>query len=328
MLRNAFENLATESTLNDIKTAAEIIAAKPNAPSTVELGASTLSALENVVVSGTVSVSNLPSTQPVSATSLPLPSGAATESTLSSVNTSLGTDGSSPPVISGTGVRGWLRAIYERLTSGIGRTWNLSNASDSVAVTGTVGINNFPVSTALTNTELRASAVGVTVSNFPSGGSTETTLVQLKSVADSINTAASAIKSAVEALNTKTTTADTSNIAGTVQVGNFPAVQSVSDSALSTVAQNDVVVALKEIQDTLLFIASAQFEKMPRVTANDQVAVAIESGSVGIASNQTLATVTTVNTVGNINTTGSKYISGDNLNLVGCAHLYNNIIVS
>ncbi|HEX6215264.1 MAG TPA: hypothetical protein VFZ38_10620 [Vicinamibacterales bacterium] len=31
------------------------------------------------------------------------------------VTTSLGTDGATPPAITGTGVRGWLRAIYERL---------------------------------------------------------------------------------------------------------------------------------------------------------------------------------------------------------------------
>ena len=102
MLRNAFENLATESTLADIKTATETIAAKPAAPSTVELGASTLSALENVAVSGSVTVSNFPATQPISAISLPLPTGAATESTVSNINTNLGTDGANPPSISGT----------------------------------------------------------------------------------------------------------------------------------------------------------------------------------------------------------------------------------
>lgn len=46
--------------------------------------------------------------------------------------TALGTDGATPPVITGTGIRGWLRAIYERLTSGIGRTWTLNKATDNV----------------------------------------------------------------------------------------------------------------------------------------------------------------------------------------------------
>lgn len=40
-----------------------------------------------VPVSGTISVSNFPATQPISAVSLPLPTGAATEATLSSLNT-------------------------------------------------------------------------------------------------------------------------------------------------------------------------------------------------------------------------------------------------
>lgn len=44
----------------------------------------------------------------VSAQALPLPSGAATEA-------SLGTDGTAPPSIAGTGIRGWLRGIYEKL---------------------------------------------------------------------------------------------------------------------------------------------------------------------------------------------------------------------
>jgi hypothetical protein len=45
---------------------------------------------------------------PVSVASLPLPAGAATEA-------SLGTDGAGPPSIPGTGIRGWLRSIYDTL---------------------------------------------------------------------------------------------------------------------------------------------------------------------------------------------------------------------
>jgi hypothetical protein len=58
---------------------------------------------------------------PVSATSLPLPAGAATEA-------SLGTDGDTPPTIAGTGVRGWLRGIYEKLTGTLTVTGPLTNA--------------------------------------------------------------------------------------------------------------------------------------------------------------------------------------------------------
>lgn len=72
-------------------------------------------------------------TQPVSAALLPLPTGAATASnqttanaSLSSISTSVanipaspaqdGTDGAAPPSIPGTGIRGWLRSIYDRLS--------------------------------------------------------------------------------------------------------------------------------------------------------------------------------------------------------------------
>lgn len=39
----------------------------------------------------------------------------ATEATLATTNTNLGADGASPPAITGTGIRGWLRAIYEKV---------------------------------------------------------------------------------------------------------------------------------------------------------------------------------------------------------------------
>lgn len=38
---------------------------------------------------------------------------------LNAVNTNLGTDGATPPTIAGTGIRGWLRAIYERLVAAL-----------------------------------------------------------------------------------------------------------------------------------------------------------------------------------------------------------------
>jgi len=121
-------------------------------------------------------------TQPVSATALPLPTGAATETTLAAANTNLGTDGASAPAITGTGVRGWLRGIYEKLSA----TLAVSIQNSSVAVTGTFWQATQPVSIAtntpdvtdragralgvvtgpLTNTELRAAAVPVSGTFF------------------------------------------------------------------------------------------------------------------------------------------------------------------
>lgn len=71
----------------------------------------------------------------------------ATAAGVQAVTTSLGADGSSPPTISGTGVRGWLRGIYERLTG-------------TLTVSGTVTVAN-PTAAGLSNTELRAAAIPV-----------------------------------------------------------------------------------------------------------------------------------------------------------------------
>jgi hypothetical protein len=72
----------------------------------------------------------------------------ATATNVQAVATSLGTDGTSPPTITGTGVRGWLRGIYERLTG-------------TLTIGGTVTVAN-PTAQGLTDAQLRASAIPVT----------------------------------------------------------------------------------------------------------------------------------------------------------------------
>lgn len=97
---------------------------------------------------------------------------------------------------------------------------------------------------------------------------------------------------------------------------------------------NAILAELKNINDTLVYALTAIFEKMPRVTGNDQMTVSIEAGSVGIAASQTLATVTSVTsvsgitTLSNMNSVGTKFIFGDNLNLSGVGYIYDNIKVS
>lgn len=51
---------------------------------------------------------------------------------LSNINIGIGTDGAASPVIAGTGVRGWLRAIYDKTVTGLARAWTLAKATDSV----------------------------------------------------------------------------------------------------------------------------------------------------------------------------------------------------
>lgn len=67
-----------------------------------------------------------------------LPTGAATETSLAGVRADLGTDGPVPPSIPGTGVRGWLRSIYDTLRA-------------TLTVTGTVQANNLVGGTAVSN---------------------------------------------------------------------------------------------------------------------------------------------------------------------------------
>lgn len=76
-------------------------------------------------------------TQPVSAASLPLPAGAATETTVAGIRTDLGTDGATPPAVLGlgTGVRGWLRSIYEKLTGTLAVTGTFWQATQPVSGT-------------------------------------------------------------------------------------------------------------------------------------------------------------------------------------------------
>lgn len=102
-------------------------------------------------------------TLPVSAVSLPLPAGAATEASAAGIRTDLGTDGSTPPAVlgTGTGVRGWLRSIYEKLIG-------------TLAVTGTFWQATQPVSAASLP--------------LPSGAATETTLAALNTKVTAVNT--------------------------------------------------------------------------------------------------------------------------------------------
>ena len=73
---------------------------------------------------------------PVTASALPLPAGAAAEATLAGVRTDLGTDGTTPPIVlgAGTGVRGWLRSIYEKLTGTLQVTGTFFQATQPVSI--------------------------------------------------------------------------------------------------------------------------------------------------------------------------------------------------
>jgi len=185
---------------------------------------------------------------PVIASALPLPAGAATEASLSSANANLGTDGASAPAIAGTGIRGWLRAIFETVagtlavniqnatvavtgtfwqaTQPVSGTVSVSNLPSTQPVSGTVGVNNFPatqtVSGAVSVSNFPATqpiSGAVSISNFPA-----TQPVSLATNTPDITDRANRVLGSVSVSNLPAT----QPVSGSVSVSNFPATQPVS----------------------------------------------------------------------------------------------------
>ena len=80
--------------------------------------------------------------------SMALPTGAATAAKQDAQTDALGADGASPPSIAGTGIRGWLRAIYERLsgTLTVGGTVAVTGAGDATAAKQDAQTPSSPIS--------------------------------------------------------------------------------------------------------------------------------------------------------------------------------------
>ena len=120
------------------------------------------SVVEAVEVGGAlrqvVQVANLPETQPVSAGALPLPTGAATETTIAALLTAANAIKAAAETLAGRTIN----------TSSIGGTVAVSNFPAAEPITGTVAVSNM-VAQGLTDTQLRAAAVPVTVENMSAG---------------------------------------------------------------------------------------------------------------------------------------------------------------
>jgi hypothetical protein len=188
-INTIWRNITTEFTLTSPPPASNVAPIAGSASSVVVTNFPATQAISgNVGILGTV---------PVSAASLPLPTGAATVTAQNSQTTLLGqidTDlvtmsgaggtGITQPA-GGTGLQGWLSGILNALRGVIStsRTWTLGSGTDSVTVAGTVAVSALPALPAGSN------AIGtVSVTNFPS----------------------------------------TQTVAGVVSVSNFPATQPVS----------------------------------------------------------------------------------------------------
>lgn len=138
------------------------------------------SVVEAVEVGGAmrqvVQVANLPDTQPVSATALPLPTGAATETTAAALLTAA-------------------QAIKTAAETLAGRTINTGAVSGTVALDGPTlaALEAISADTGLaqplTDTQLRASAVPVSAATLPlpTGAATETTLAAVQTLIAALN---------------------------------------------------------------------------------------------------------------------------------------------
>lgn len=123
-----------------------------------------------------VQVANLPDTQPVSATALPLPTGAATETTAAALLTAA-------------------QAIKTAAETLAGRTINTGNVSGTVALDGPTlaALEAISADTGLaqplTDTQLRASAVPVSAAALPlpTGAATEATLAAVQALIAALN---------------------------------------------------------------------------------------------------------------------------------------------
>ena len=114
-----------------------------------------------VSFSGGVAVNNFPSTQSVSASSLPLPSGAATSALQTTANTALAqihTD-LTAPLPAGTNAIGSVSVSNFPSTQPVSGTVAISNPQTSVSITGTPSV---------TATISGTPSVNAAVSNFPS----------------------------------------------------------------------------------------------------------------------------------------------------------------
>jgi len=146
-------------------------------------------------------------TQPVSNATLPLPTGAATE-------TSLGTDGATPPTIPGTGIRGWLRSIYDTLrgTLTVGGSVSVSNLPATQPVSGTVTVGALPA------LPTGANAIGsVSVSNLPATQAVSATTLPLPTGAATSANQATA-QTSLGSIDTKTPALGQALAAGSVPV--------------------------------------------------------------------------------------------------------------
>jgi hypothetical protein len=280
--------LATEATLSDLLARAPALSSG-RVPIELDAAAvAALEPLATQPVSGSVAVSNFPVTQAVSAAGLPLPAGAATAAKQDAQAALLGgglpaaLDGggglkvhmdnfpvtqavsvASLPLPTGAATAARqdtliakdfaTEATLAAVDSKLGGTLGV-NVTDRVGrLLGHVSVDNLPVSQAvtgpLTDTQLRAAAVPVSVSNFPAtqpvsaaalplpaGAATEATLAAVSAVLSTPTGVPVDIQDASLAVTGPLPVTDNGGsltVDGAVSVSNFPASQAVTGGFLT-----------------------------------------------------------------------------------------------
>lgn len=189
--------------------------------------------------------------QPVSAASLPLPAGAATETTLAAANTVLGATADAASSTTGT-INAHLRSIAAALAGTLTAT-----ISGSVAVTGTFWQATQPVSGTFWQATQPISAASLPL---PTGASTETTLASLLTTtgatADAATTGAGTVNAHLRSI--------AAALAGTLTVtGGGGGVQFAEDAVHTTGDLGTMALGVRK--DTATALAGADGDYQPAI---------------------------------------------------------------
>lgn len=237
-----------------------------------------------VPISGSVSVSNFPATQPISAVSLPLPTGAATETTLSAVNTKL------PAALGQTTMAACLAVV-------------LASDQSAVPISGSVSVSNFPATQPVSGTVAATQSGTWNINNLsgtvslPTGAATETTLsaasaklpatLGQKAMAASLAVVLASDQSAVSVSAAQSGTWNVTNVSGTVSLPTGAATSGNQSTIITSLSSIDAGIPAGLGQTTM----SAS---MPVTIASDQSQVGVNFSSSSFLATQTpIATTAT-----------------------------------
>ena len=236
--------------------------------------------LTSVSVSGAVDVNNFPALQAVSIASLPLPSGASTDtlqtsgnSLLSSIDTKLTSQASatlqsvgnsslsnldsnlgakSDTLASSDNGNFSLISLFKRLLDKLTNiiTVSVNNFPSTQTVSGTVSVSNFPLNTGLTDSQLRASPVQVSNTSLPLPSGAATSAKQDTEIAS-----LSSIDSKLTNISTSTLQTNTNSLLTSIELdtSNIP-----TNGQKSSANSLPVVISTEQSQDSFVIGQGSQ----------------------------------------------------------------------